>query len=102
MASRSSYESRDEVEVQILDALIERAETGMTIFELRTAVDVDIETLEPALNNLRSDNLISIDYSEERSLIHPVDRIIPDDTNQSNEVDDSWWIFRRIRERFRN
>lgn len=102
MGSRSIYDSRDEVEVQILDALVERAETGMTIFEIRTAVSVDIETIEPALSNLRDAGLITIEYSEERSLIRPADRIIPEETTEAESPDRSWDILQRIRNRFKN
>lgn len=78
MRARRPYRDRDDVEVEILDALVDRHQVGMTIFELRSRVDVNIETLEPALANLRDDDLIIVEYGEDRSLIRPADRVVPD------------------------
>lgn len=75
--SRRGYENREDVEVAILDALLERPNAGMSIFALRSRVDYDIETLEPALANLRDDALIKVEYDEERSVIRPADAVIP-------------------------
>lgn len=102
MGSTSAYDSRDDVEVAILDALIDRSETGMTVFELRTAVGVDIETLEPALNNLRDDGMITIDYGDDRSIIRPDEKLHPPDEDSSYDSDSDWSIFKRLRERFGN
>lgn len=87
MPSRD-YRDRDEEEVTILDALCDRPDSGMTIFELRSRVDVDIETLEPALNNLREDGLIEVDYGEDRSVIRPDDSVMPENDQQSGP--DGW------------
>lgn len=97
MGARRKYRDRDDVEVEILDALVDRHEVGMTVFEIRSRVDVDIETLEPALANLRDDGLITIDYGEDRSVIRPDERVIPDD-RVDPEHDGVGWLFRRIRE----
>lgn len=94
--SRRGYNDRDEVEVAVLDALVERPEAGMTIFELRSRVDHDIETLEPALANLRDDELITVEYDEERSVIRPVEEVLP--RSGSNERPVGW--LERIRRRF--
>ena len=85
MVARRPYRERDEVEVEILDALVDRHQIGMTIFELRSRVDVNIETLEPALANLREDELIIVEYGEDRSLIRPADRVVPDPESESDE-----------------
>ena len=99
MPARSEYRDRDDVEVAILDALVDRQESGMTIFELRSRVDVDIETLEPALANLREDGLITIDYGESRSVIRPKERVVPADPNEEPGDGPGGWVWRRIRER---
>lgn len=96
MGARRKYRDRDDVEVAILDALVDRHEVGMTVFELRSRVDVDIETLEPALANLRDDGLIAIDYGEDRSVIRPDERVIPDEEVDSG-TDGVGWFFDRIR-----
>ncbi len=96
MPARREFRGRDEVEVAVLDALVDRRQTGMTVFELRSHVDEDIETLEQALNNLRRDDLITVEYAEERSLIVPVDRVIPEETEDD---EDHFFValFRRVR-----
>ena len=96
MNARRPYRDRDDVEVAVLDALVDRHEAGMTVFELRTRVDVDIETLEPALSNLRDDGLITVDFNEERSVIRPADRVIPDRERPTDD-DGLAWLVRRIR-----
>lgn len=98
MGARHNYQNRDAVEVAILDALVDRHEAGMTVFELRTRVDVDIETLEPALANLREDGLITIDYAEERSVIRPAERVLPPENRDRTDDGMGESILRRIRD----
>ena len=100
MCARREFRDRDDVEVEILDALVDRQETGMTVFELRSHVDADIETLEPALANLRRDELITVTYSEDRSVIRPCDHVVP--SSDTYNVDGrlmTWlnWVRRRFR-----
>lgn len=92
MGVRRKYRDRDDVEVAILDALVDRQEAGMTVFELRSRVDADIETLEPALNSLRDDGLITVDYGEDRSIIRPEDRVLPTD----DQPHDDHGLFKRL------
>lgn len=101
MRARRKYRDRDDVEVKILDALVDRHDAGMTVFELRTTVDVDIETLEPALSNLRDDGLITVEYSDDRSVIRPEDRVLPSAERDDSEEGLSGWLRRRIRQAFR-
>lgn len=77
MRARREYRNRDGTEVAVLDALVDRRETGMTVFELRSRVDVDIEELETALCNLRDDQLITLERGDGRSVIRPKERVIP-------------------------
>lgn len=99
MGARRRYRDRDDVEVDILDALVDRHEVGMTVFELRSRVDVDIETLEPALSNLRADGLITVDYGEDRSVIRPDERVIPEERDHPPD-DGVGWLIERLRELF--
>ncbi|WP_224447875.1 DUF6432 family protein [Haloprofundus salilacus] len=78
MRAKREYRNRGDVDVAILDALVDRADEGMTVLELRAAVDADIDTLESALADLKEDSLITVDRQEERVLIMPADRVIPD------------------------
>ncbi|MEF8883229.1 MAG: DUF6432 family protein, partial [Halapricum sp.] len=49
MQAKPEYRDRDDTEVAVLDALADRGEDGMTVFELRSHVDLDIDDLESAL-----------------------------------------------------
>lgn len=85
MRAKREFRDRDEVEVAVLDALVDRAEDGMTVLELRAAVDADIDRLEEALSNLKDDDLIRVDAEDERVLICPADRVVPDPTEEPAE-----------------
>lgn len=78
MKARRAYRNRREVEVAVLDALVDRGEEGMTVLELRTAVDADIDRIETALTELKRDGLIAVDDSSEDTVIKPDDRVIPE------------------------
>ncbi|WP_327053207.1 DUF6432 family protein [Halomicrococcus gelatinilyticus] len=78
MKARQEYRRRAEVEVEILDALVDRSEEGMTVFELRSEVEIDIDDIEDALGNLKRDDLIRAEKEERRTLIFPDERVVPD------------------------
>jgi predicted transcriptional regulator len=71
MQAKREHRDREAVEVAILDALADRSEEGMTVFELRSHVDVDIDRLETALGDLKQDDLIEVDENGERTVILP-------------------------------
>lgn len=83
MRAKPAYRDRDDTEVAVLDALADRADDGMTVFELRTRVDADIDTLEAALAGLKEDDLIDVEEGDERTLIRPEEGVVgpvePDD-----------------------
>lgn len=86
--ARGRDKHRKEVEAAILDTLIEGPDAGMTIFEIRSHVDFDIEALEPALAQLRDRGKITIEYGEDRSVIRVKENAItPDDRIQPSR---SW------------
>ncbi|SEH59338.1 hypothetical protein SAMN05192561_11047 [Halopenitus malekzadehii] len=93
MAAKPAYRDRPEVEVEILDALVDRREEGMTVFELRAAVDADIDRIEAALGELKDDGLITVEQAETRLRVYPHDRVVPDATP---ELDDPG-VLQRIR-----
>ncbi|GAA0309778.1 DUF6432 family protein [Halarchaeum salinum] len=78
MQAKREFRSRDDTEVAVLDALVDRRDGGMTVFELRSRVDVDIDGLEEALADLKRDGLITAESREDRTLIRPADRVVPD------------------------
>jgi len=95
MRLNPEYRDRDETDVAVLAALIGRPEEGMTVFELRAEVEVDIDTIEESLARLKHDRLIEVDDDSGRTVITPKDRVM---TNGTPQKDDD--IVDRIRDRF--
>lgn len=95
MQAKPEYRDRDDTEVAVLDALADRPEEGMTVFELRSHVDVDIDSLEDALAELKADDLITVDNGSQRTVIVPEDHVVGpvDDDDDPGLVD-------QIRRRF--
>ncbi|QLH80162.1 DUF6432 family protein [Halosimplex pelagicum] len=90
MQAKPEYRDRDDAEVAILDALADRREEGMTVFELRSRVDVDIDTLETALADLKEDGLIEAHQEDHRTVIYPEDGVVgpvdPDDDSVIGQI----------------
>ena len=78
MQAKREYRNRDQVEVAVLDALVDRREEGMTVFEIRSHVDAPIDDIETALSQLKNDDLICVEMSDHRTLIRPEDKVIPE------------------------
>ncbi|QLG49442.1 DUF6432 family protein [Natrinema halophilum] len=95
MRAKREYRNRERTEVAVLDALVDRAEDGMTVFELRAAVEVDIDELEEALSMLKEDGLIVVEPGNE-TVIKPDERVVPD---QPSDEDDEQSIGEWLRER---
>ncbi|WP_226042535.1 DUF6432 family protein [Natrinema sp. DC36] len=95
MRAKREYRNREGTEVAVLDALVDRTEDGMTVFELRAAVEVDIDELEDALSTLKADDLIVVESGSE-TVIKPAERVVPD---QSAGEDDEQSIGEWLRER---
>ncbi|WP_135827787.1 DUF6432 family protein [Halorussus halobius] len=89
MKAKREYRDREEVEVAVLDALVDRNDDGMTVFELRSEVDASIDDLETALGNLKDDDLIDATSGDQRTLITPDERVVPD-PNERNGDDQSF------------
>ncbi|WP_418284096.1 DUF6432 family protein [Halorubrum sp. DTA46] len=83
MAAKAEYRDRPDVEVALLDALVDRGDEGMTVLELRAAVDADIDAIEEALSSLKADSLITVE-STERVRVYPHDRVVPDPDEQTD------------------
>ena len=95
MRAKPEYRDRDETEVAVLDALADRREEGMTVFELRSHVDEDIDTLEEALGDLKEDELIEARKENNRTVILPDEAAVGTAESDDEEPD----IFDRIRDR---
>ena len=96
MRARRAYRDRGDVEVAVLDALVERGEEGMTVLELRAAVDADIEAIEDGLAALKRDGLIHVSTETGDAVIRPDDRVLPspdDDQPDPSIVD---WLRARL------
>ena len=77
MAAKPEYRDRPDVEVALLDALVDRGDEGMTVLELRAAVDADIDAVEESLSALKEDSLITVE-SEDRVRVYAHDKVVPD------------------------
>ncbi|TQQ83545.1 MarR family transcriptional regulator [Halonotius terrestris] len=78
MALPAEYRDRPAVEVAILDALLDRGGDGMTVLELRAAVDADIDRIETALASLKSEGLIIANDEGGTVRIRPADHVVPE------------------------
>ncbi|WP_439028528.1 DUF6432 family protein [Haloarchaeobius sp. DT45] len=78
MKAKREFRNRADIDVSVLDALVDRAEDGMTVFELRSHVEADIDDLETALAGLKEDGLIVVEQSTSRTVIKPAEQVIPD------------------------
>jgi predicted transcriptional regulator len=95
MRAKPEFRDRDETEVAVLDALADRREEGMTVFELRSQVEVDIDTLEGALGDLKADGLIEVTDAGERTVILPEDGVVgPHDPDEEESIVD--WLRDRL------
>ena len=96
MKAKREFRDRPDVQVTVLDALVDHREDGMTVFELRAAADVDIDTLEEALADLKDDALISVETSDGRTVVLPADRVVPD---PADPPDDDGGLVDAVRDR---
>lgn len=87
MRARREFRNRDDVQVAVLDALVDRHGEGMTVFELRSHVDADIDEIEAALSELKADGLITAENQNGRTRLQAAERVIP---QGDEETDDSF------------
>jgi hypothetical protein len=97
MKLREQYRHRPDTQVAILESLADRKEgEGMTVFELRSQVGVDIDELEDSLSALKADDLISATSQGDRTLITVDERVLTEENSENGDRD----IFDRIIDRF--
>lgn len=95
MQAKPEYRDRDDAEVAVLDALAERGTEGMTVFEIRSRVALDIDQIETALAALKADGLIEATNEGERTVIVPEEEVIGPES-----PDEQTSLFEQLRERF--
>ena len=78
----------------MLDALVDRGREGMTVLEVRSRAEIDIDEVERALAALKEDGLIDVDAGGAQTVIRPVERVIPDP-----EAEDEDDLVDRVRDR---
>lgn len=88
MQAKPEYRDRDDTEVAVLDALADRVEDGMTVFELRSHVDEDIDSLESALATLKADDLIIVEEEDDRTVIMPDEDVVGPDLPEDESLFD--------------
>ncbi|APW97558.1 MarR family transcriptional regulator [Halobiforma lacisalsi AJ5] len=96
MKAKREYRNRERTEVAVLDALVDRADDGMTVFELRAAVEAEIDDLEDALATLKTDGLIVVESDGDQTLIKPADRVIPEVPDEEPEESIGDWLRDRL------
>ena len=84
MRAKPEYRSRDETEIVVLDALADRHQEGMTVFEIRSRADVTIDQIEDALEALKDDDLIVVEEDDERTLILPSEDVVGPETTDTD------------------
>lgn len=92
-----AYRDRPETEVAVLAALVDRQEDGMTVFELRSHVETDIDGIETALGALKEDGLIVVESggrAGDSAVIKPADHVVASEDVAAGES-----VFDRLRDR---
>lgn len=93
MRVAQGYRDRGEVEFAVLQALVDRPEEGMTVFELRSHVEADIDAIETALGSLKEDDLIVVENGPGETgsaTIKPAERVVPAGEETSEESFLEW------------
>jgi len=89
MQAKREFRDRDPTQVAVLDALVGRREEGMTVFELRSRVDADIDELEASLSALKSEGLITAESTDDQTLIRPAEHVVAADAEPEDDADDA-------------
>ncbi|SDJ36250.1 hypothetical protein SAMN05216226_102313 [Halovenus aranensis] len=87
MMLKPEYRDRDETDVVVLGTLAERPEDGMTIFELRAAVEEDIDSIETSLSRLKRDDLIRVDQDRGQTVVVPQEHVLTNGTGDDTDPD---------------
>lgn len=91
--------AESEEDREILAALVGRGQEGMTVLELRAAVDADIDTIETSLTQLKREGLIVVEQHDETPVIRPHDSVVPEDEGRATEESIVGTLLAEIRKR---
>lgn len=94
MPARPDDRDRPETEAAVLEALRDRGDDGMTVLEVRAAVQVEIDELEEALTALKSDDLLVVEEREGTALLKPAEDVLEDDGDAGASLGE--WLRDRI------
>jgi hypothetical protein len=59
----------------------------MTIFELRAAVEEDIDSIETSLSRLKRDDLIRVDQDRGQTVVVPQEHVLTNGTGDDTDPD---------------
>lgn len=85
MHLKSEYRDRDDTDVAVLTTLASHPEDGMTVFELRSEVETDIDSIEESLARLKAEQLIDANKEDRQTVIVPKDYVLSNGTAESDE-----------------
>lgn len=91
MRAAQEHRERDDTQTAVLAALVGR-DDGMTVFELRSHVDADIDELETALSELKRDDLITADTGGQQTVITATEKAEPAEAEGESET----WLDRLL------
>ncbi|MFW5965190.1 MAG: DUF6432 family protein [Halodesulfurarchaeum sp.] len=92
MRLRRELRERNDTELAVLEALAERHQEGMTVFELRSIVDRDIDDLETALSGLQRAGLIRVEREDSRTLFLIADRALASEASTTTDTGFLAWL----------
>lgn len=96
MELRQEHRDRDETQISVLEALADRHKEGMTVFELRSVVDTDIDDLEMALSGLQRDGLVAVEENGDRTVFVVASSAIEPETERRENIGFFAWLKGRL------
>ena len=85
MQLRPEHRNRSETQQAVLEALADRHAEGMTLFELRSITDSNIDQLETALSSLQESGLVAVEDDGERTVFVVASAAIEAETDSGEE-----------------
>jgi DNA-binding transcriptional ArsR family regulator len=82
MPAKAEFRDRGRTEVAVLDSLVGHADEGLTVLDLRSRVDADIDAIESALAALNEDGLITTERENGNLRIYPDERVLPEESDE--------------------
>ena len=96
MQLRREHRDREDTQRVVLEALADRHAEGMTVFELRSVVDTDIDDLETALSGLQQAGLVTVENDGERTVFVVASEAIEPESGPETEPGFLEWLKGRL------